>query len=209
MLYYKHMQKRNRPFDFIRLLDPKPERAVWYENIQGYKLFTSTGYRFAGVRYNTREPHKGKFAVYALKYDELSDPEGRFRFDTGTEGYLYWVSLEDKPAVEYALAVLRASSNLIADKRSKSEKETLPVLIRLRGDIPGLGPHGIVHIVAVKCRYSRNPSSSPRKEWGEAENVHAADEEYPEHELFWCTTCFGFGNPRRFDRLKHGRPAYG
>ena len=186
------MERRNRPFDLIRKMRPQPVRTTWYTRLGGYALLTPTDGRFGHVKYITNGPHKGRFWVYASDYDESSDPEGRFIL-SGYRGHKYRLTLSNKSAVECALSVLRTSYSRTMNRLNKTEKERVPVVVRLKAGIPRLGPHGIVHDAVAKCRNSRNP----RPEWGRAENVHAADREYPDHELFWCAQCFGLANPRR------------
>ena len=136
------------------------------------------------------------FAVYALYYAECDDPEGRF-FSPGVNPAQYkcWLNSDNEREVEYVLGVLRASYDRSLQLREgRTCEEAQPVLVRLWPDRPGIGPHGIVH---TGCYFSRQRRSG---EWREAENVEAADRDFPNHKLFWCSKCFGSANSRRLHR---------
>ena len=200
---YQIMQRRNLPFEFIRLLDPQPDRVVWDKSKRGYALLTPAGLRFGLVRYNTHKARRGLLAVIAWHFVESSDPEGRFAPTAGGNARVCWLSIDDKPAVEYALAVLQAS--YLERETHKASDEGKPVVIKFWPGRPGIEDFGIVHLVgAKKCGYTNNLRGG---RWEKAENVRAADEKYPEHRLFWCAKCFGYGNPRRFDWRKYGNVA--
>ena len=62
-------------------------------------------------------------------------------------------------------------------------------------------PHGTVH---RHCSHTRH---YPSPKWRIADDEHAADRDFPNHRLFWCTDnrCFGPNNPRQHDwAYRHG-----
>ena len=69
------------------------------------------------------------------------------------------------------------------------------------GNPSDIGPHGIVH---VDCRHIPQRLND---DWREVADENAADIDFPDRLLFWCTEerCFGSNNPRRFPRDVYGR----
>ena len=72
------------------------------------------------------------------------------------------------------------------------------VCVRLWGPSPTYpDPHGTVHNPG--CGHIRDPDSEG---WRRAASREAADLDFPDHVLFWCSAngCFGPDNPRRIPR---------
>ena len=70
------------------------------------------------------------------------------------------------------------------------------VLIELYGNTR----HGMVHIDKDGCFHTRRPvrtEAPPGYEWSGADTKEAADLEFPDYTLYWCSLCFGPDNPRR------------
>ena len=82
--------------------------------------------------------------------------------------------------------------------------EQTMVVVRLwpaqSGNPSYIGPHGIVHVGCGRMPQRLN------NDWHEAADEHAADIEFPDRLLFWCTAerCFGHDNARRFPRNVYG-----
>ena len=157
-------------------------------------MYAPIGGPFGYIRYNVkRRALRGMLTVVAHHYAEADDPKRRF--SSCSTGYVWWVNPSSEPEVEYALKVLRASHDrAVRVREGDGHGGPQQVFVRFWQDRPGIGPHGVVH---TNCYFSRRRRSG---EWGRAENAEAADRDFPDYELFWCTKCFGADNPRRFHR---------
>ena len=60
--------------------------------------------------------------------------------------------------------------------------------------------HGMVHVDCWHTRRRVEAELPDGYQWGESASVQAADLEFPDHPLFWCSLrdCFGPDNPRRY-----------